>query len=670
MANSQAYNFPHTEVVINDNSRSLVSTPIPTNGVRMLCVIESPRGVDGKIQTIRTGRDEFVKKFGMGPFSKYGQPLLNAYIAASTDAATLHVLRVTGANDKRANLHVYAAYKIETIGTEGVDAGSDPWNTVPQAANKVKRMKVQFLATTTSEQTGLTSVEDLVKVGEGSPAEKAKPTLDGYTVLHLFSVAATGKGEFGNNLAIRIAPGTRDKTMEFKTHEFIVFENNEFSESVNVCFYPDAILGKHNYAADVQINDDDKALDNLRIGVNYNNFADIADKYATEVLSSITAVPEVMAAYRKAMNMSEGKAATELDAALPLDPTTFDVLTGMNKNLMAMLPSGGNPSIINYVIEAIPEEGGKANLINPQATAGNKLLSGVGDGSLTSSERDEVYSKAFRGEIDPMIKSTNRYKVDMILDANYSAEVKKELIALTIQRSDCICYLDCGNKLDSKESPLQLVESYGPTSVDRLISIDGYKATIVDPYAKRLIDVSSTALLADHLPRHFFMHNGKHIPFAGGKYGAMPELRAHNIFPVMDESLDKELMNEMYNSRINYAQVTPKGTVIRATQQTRQAIASNLSELSNMHIILDIKRDCEELVAQNNYNFFSARELAAFNKDAQELLRKYGDTQVEDITATFDSSDFEEEQGILHLYIDVRHKKLIKSAKIDININK
>ena len=126
----------------------------------------------------------------------------------------------------------------------------------------------------------------------------------------------------------------------------------------------------------------------------------------------------------------------------------------------------------------------------------------------------------------------------------------------------------------------------------------------------------------------------------------------------------------MYDARINYAQINPKGLVTRATQQTRQEVVSNLSELSNMHIILDIKRDCENLVALYNYNFLNAQELAAFNKDAQELLRKYSDTQVESISASFESTDLEEEQGILHLYVDVRQKKLIKTAMIDINVNK
>ena len=129
-------------------------------------------------------------------------------------------------------------------------------------------------------------------------------------------------------------------------------------------------------------------------------------------------------------------------------------------------------------------------------------------------------------------------------------------------------------------------------------------------------------------------------------------------------------MSALYDARVNYAQINPKSVVTRATQQTRQDITSNLSELSNMHIILDIKRDCENLVALYNYNFLNAKELAAFNKDAEELLRKYSDTQVEAISATFSSTDLEEEQGILHLYVDVRQKKLIKTAMIDINVNK
>lgn len=77
-----------------------------------------------KIQAITTGVDEFVEKYGMGPVSKYGQPLLNAYNAVNTNVVTLYGLRVMPKDAARANLHVYAAYKIDVAPEDE----SQPWN--------------------------------------------------------------------------------------------------------------------------------------------------------------------------------------------------------------------------------------------------------------------------------------------------------------------------------------------------------------------------------------------------------------------------------------------------------------------------------------------------------------------------------------------------------------
>ena len=671
MATSPLYNFPHTEVVINDNTQTAAVAPVTVNGTRIMSVFQSPRGVDNKIQAITTGVDEFVEKNGMGPVSKYGQPLLNAYNAVNTNVVTLYGLRVMPKDAARANLHVYAAYKIDVAPEDE----SQPWN----AGGAKMRMTVKFITTSTASADQIVddvamTAADLTKIGTGSPAETLLPTVEGFTVKHLFSVACTGRGTYGNTIAVRIISNTRgDKGNKFKNYTFEVLENNEIAETINVCFYDDAIVGDENRAADVMINDTVNGLENIEIGVNYEGFYEIVDKYNTEVAAPLMEDTTAMEAYAKYLNYSTkpNKGVDLAKEKMTLTIEDFDVLLGINKKLSTSMSDATLVKIVNY--DVAPSDSTGANpVINLNETAGTRMTSGA-EGAYTEDpgkSLEAAYLAAFNGETDPDIRSRNKFPTDVMFDADYPVNVKIAMAAMCIARGDCVCYLDCGTELVTKNSPLEFVSAIDVSTVNRLISVDGYQCKVKDPYSKRIVDVSATCLLSFLIPEHFANYNGKHIPFAGGRYGQMSGYIPGTVYPAYDEDIDAEFMSALYDARVNYAQINPKSVVTRATQQTRQDITSNLSELSNMHIILDIKRDCENLVALYNYNFLNAKELAAFNKDAEELLRKYSDTQVEAISATFSSTDLEEEQGILHLYVDVRQKKLIKTAMIDINVNK
>ena len=127
---------------------------------------------------------------------------------------------------------------------------------------------------------------------------------------------------------------------------------------------------------------------------------------------------------------------------------------------------------------------------------------------------------------------------------------------------------------------------------------------------------------------------------------------------------------------VNYAQIDAKGNIIRGSQTTRypyigdSLTMSNLTETNNALIILDIKKDAMKMVLDYMYNFNEAADLALFNRDAEQLCAKYADAQVKSISAFFERTDEEAELGILHLYIAVVHKALVKINMIDIDVNR
>ena len=118
--------------------------------------------------------------------------------------------------------------------------------------------------------------------------------------------------------------------------------------------------------------------------------------------------------------------------------------------------------------------------------------------------------------------------------------------------------------------------------------------------------------------------------------------------------------------------------MIRGNQNTTQMVRDDegylaytaLTELNNVFIVLDIKRDVEQMCAKYGYTFFDENDLARFNKSLEQLVAKYSAQQVKNIRGEFFYSDQDEERGILRLIIDLVHKKLVKICIVDINVNK
>ena len=120
------HEYAHVMVVEHDNSQRPQDTVngTPTTYCNMMFVFSSPKGIDRELQTV-VGSAEFVEKFGRGSFDTYGQPFLNAYAAAMTDAATLHCLRVT-ADDAAYAVGALVAHYKATPGGGTVDPTPTP----------------------------------------------------------------------------------------------------------------------------------------------------------------------------------------------------------------------------------------------------------------------------------------------------------------------------------------------------------------------------------------------------------------------------------------------------------------------------------------------------------------------------------------------------------------
>lgn len=610
--------YPHEKVVVNDNTTYTQEISAESNdSVKMLFVFASPKGRDNVIQTIDGGLSQFLNEYGQGSFSLYGQPYLNAYAAFATGNIVGHCLRVTATDATYAYSNLVALYKVDETG----------------------KMTVKFKTRASeTELTDLDSMEGLYTAPTGVIEGEGDPDA-GFTEVKLFTVASLGRGTYGKKLLYGISSNTGgDKENAYKNYAFTVYENIaslKQRESFSVCFNEDALVGDESLFTDGVINDPDTGSECIKIVTYLDGFMQIYNAYKD----------------------------ANPDTILTFDD--FDALLGVNKY--------SKTAIDNYEIDTTSTDVVVLNSLTGIALEGGS--DGAFDESADPTTRnnmlEEAYTQAFGAEIDPLIRSKNKFPTNLILDANYPIPAKQELAALVEKRGDCMCVLDCGTSIKTKASIVTYVKNNLDAYVEnRNEMIDAIVGKIRDPYSKKIVTVTDTYLLASAYPNHWVEYNGKHVPLAGNTYGVLNGFIKDSIYPVFDEDLDADLMDELCEERINFARINARQEVIRATQTTRQVSTSNLSEANNVFILLDIKRDCERLCATYHYNFSEPSDIARFNKDAETVLADYASSQVRTIEASFDKNDWEAARGILHLYVGFEHKDLVKTTIIEIDVNR
>ena len=611
--------YPHQATYINDNTEvSRTYSTSSSDVTALLCVFASPKGRDNKVLTISNGSQGFVNEFGIGPFSLYGQPLLNAYNAAMSGACTLHCMRVTPDDASYSNVTLIAKYKVDN-----------------------DTLKIMYYAK--SSDTELATLDDL----DACCTVSSTVDEEGLTAVKLMTIACQGKGVYGKNLRFRITSDrTSDKDNDFKNYFFGVYDNTNGliqKEQFNVVFNSEAMYSNVSLFAEDVINDSISGSTQLKIACFDDGFKALYDAYKT------------------------------VNADCTLTCAEFDPFFGLDKNTRQALPK------LTIVSDAEASAGGTGEVaISVSSTEGVALLGGS-DGSLAATADatarettlNNLYLNAFTGVIDPQIKSKNRFPTTFIMDANYPVDVKLAIANLAIKRGDCMAMLDCGTGITTKASIQSYVETnFGSSINNRLITVEPYCMKVRDPYSYKSVTVTSTYWLAGRYPAHIAEWNGKHRPLAGNTFGIIDGYIHDSVYPVFDEDLDSDTMDELAEMHVNFAKYNANQVVVRAMQDTKQVKQTNLSEQNNTLILLDIKRDCERLCAAYEYDFSEPADIARFNADVEVVASKYREAQVRSINAYFDKSDWEAERNILHLYVEMVHKDLIRITIIEIDVNR
>lgn len=465
------------------------------------------------------------------------------------------------------------------------------------------------------------------------------PDANGYTAVKVFEIASRGRGAWGNNIRFVLDSYARgDRMANYKNYTLSIYEIKNATmtkkEEFTVAFNPDAVNAEGNtlYADYI-------------VGDPYDNSSYIS------LVSNPNAFSEMFAAYATVFPDTS------------LNEKTFDPICGLmfGTSLTA--------------IEGLKIDSTSNGTVSVSGASGIALMNGS-DGAFAADNpnrqqaMNDAYLKAYAGEIDRNVRSRKLFPTDLILDANFPTETKIAIHDLCVEREDCMAAYDLGTDMNTYAALMENLADIEPYITTRSEMIEAYRGKIQDPISFKIVPVTSTYALAQMYPLHFQQNGDKHVPLAGSSYGVLSGFLSGTAWPVYDDDLDQAILDELTENKVNFLKVNTKKQVVRGAQTTRQDADTNLSEASNVFVLLDIRRDAIQLCEQYEYNFAEASDLQRFNKAAKILAEKYQDAQVKSISAEFSMNDWESERGILHLYIDFVHKNIIKRSIVEISVNR
>lgn len=603
------YWHPHVETYINDNTVFTQKTEELTSVVDAMFIFFSPKGRDNKIIKISSLSD-FLDEYGT-PNMNYGQACYMPY-AKLSGGTPCYCMRVTDTNSSYANVVISAKVK---------------WNSDTSA------LDIKYVAETIPTLKSLDAVSSEM---DTLTTKGSKPDSEQYLTYPLFCFYSTGKGDYGNDFRVRMTPDNNgDRSNEYKNYTVELSTASSGMRKIGVfsraMMYVNGIVGTKSYFLDDLINDEDEGSTKINVYTDVNNFEKILEVYNTN---------------------SENP---------DLIPETADILFGKNKLGVAIDDiniSTEQGSTVGTVISlddvnGIPLESGDNGNFGP----------GV-DPSTKEKAIEDGYLAAFGGKLDKGVLSTRRFPVRYFYDANYSENVKSALIALVNKREDCQLYLDAGIQ-PSTEAILTWAEQLKGKR-GRLISTECQHYDIKDPFTGKRITMTTTYFLASIMSR-VLEENGLNTAITGEAYAKLSGHIKNSLYPIIDAD-DKEVKEKLYNLKVNYFEAIGENSFIRATQSTSQEINSDLSEENNMRVTLDIKRNLEAMNLSKIYNLAEPEDRKLFKEAADRLIAEYRG-MCRDAQVDFAMNSYEEERSILHCYLSIVFKSMVKVGIIEIDIN-
>ena len=633
------YLHSHVETYINDYTKfdDSASTPVDNNN-KFICVFRSGKGPDNVLLK-KDDLSDFIATYGNSNFAKFGQPLMMPIAMLTSGSATVYSMRVMPDDAFAANSILLMQYRFDEESKKMV------------IRYRTKYIDKEAMASIGSAgyKTAKAFKKQLELAAQAEVKESITDETDGteWKQLPIATFRMAGRGVYGNNYRWRIARNfeyENDYGIMMYTFECINASGSASTEAS----YVGAIVSSSQYRNITLINDilDDEEKGAVMMDV------DVLEEYVNEAYDEFKVFLETLD-----------------DVPEELIPTndTWDPFFGYQCNSSTKHPN------MEVIGEATDTED-----IGVDRAQGIALMGGD-DGAFGSENptdvfnaTNECYVQAFSGEYDSVILSSRRSPCDAILDANYNADaehsqfdVKGTLYNMALARNDALLYLDAGTETTKAHIDDMIAEYARFSSRNAVKEFQHY--TVKDPGTMKKCEVTVTYFYAQKLPGHY-QNYGSWVPFVKARC----ELTGHiknSLEPAVDD-LEMELKEKLYVNRFNYFETIDENVYQRAAQNTAQMDNSDLMEENNMNTLFALKKQLERDCWNSLYDFTSVEDRARFSESEQAKFASWIGSRVDTLSIVFDANAWEMERSIVHCYVSVQFRNMMKRVIIEIDVNK
>ncbi len=633
------YLHSHVETYINDYTKfdDSASTPVDNNN-KFICVFRSGKGPDNVLLK-KDDLSDFIATYGNSNFAKYGQPLMMPIAMLTSGSATVYSMRVMPDDAFAANSILLMQYRFDEESKKMV------------IRYRTKYIDKEAMASIGSSgyKTAKAFKKQLELAAQAEVKESITDETDGteWKQLPIATFRMAGRGVYGNNYRWRIARNfeyENDYGIMMYTFECINASGSASTEAS----YVGAIVSSSHYRNITLINDilDDEEKGAVMMDV------DVLEDYVNEAYDEFKVFLETLD-----------------DVPEELIPTNdaWDPFFGYQCNSSTKHPN------MEVIGEATDTED-----IGVDRAQGIALMGGD-DGAFGSENptdvfnaTNECYVQAFSGEYDSVILSSRRSPCDAILDANYNADaehsqfdVKGTLYNMALARNDALLYLDAGTETTKAHIDDMIAEYARFSSRNAVKEFQHY--TVKDPGTMKKCEVTVTYFYAQKLPGHY-QNYGSWVPFVKARC----ELTGHiknSLEPAVDD-LEMELKEKLYVNRFNYFETIDENVYQRAAQNTAQMDNSDLMEENNMNTLFALKKQLERDCWNSLYDFTSVEDRARFSESEQAKFASWIGSRVDTLSIVFDANAWEMERSIVHCYVSVQFRNMMKRVIIEIDVNK
>jgi len=261
---------------------------------------------------------------------------------------------------------------------------------------------------------------------------------------------------------------------------------------------------------------------------------------------------------------------------------------------------------------------------------------------------------------------------------------KNGMIINPEQGAGCLLHLDCGlvetKNIDVNFELLDMLNMLKDFT-GRSTSVDLGSYEIFDPVSGKRIKVTATYFIASNLVNHIMTY-GLEKPFTGA-YAELTALQRNANLTVTGNMIrdsfrpDIDLINWdvkeflFKDNRVNYYLTSDEGRhVQRATQNTRQKDASALLEENNIRVLNALKKKLEKACRGYLYDWNEPEARKGYTDVQMQYFRPWIGTLVQDLDIRFEANEWEQERMIMHCYVDVAFRDIVKRIILEININR